>query len=72
MKPLELQKETEADPYILFEYSIRSPYMKESYFRRLRRFFEAISLDDKLFEVRTIKNWITYSGILFPHSTNNN
>jgi len=36
---LELQKETEADPYTVFEYSIRSPYTKESYFRRLRRFF---------------------------------
>jgi hypothetical protein len=66
MEPLELQKETEA------EYSIRSPYTKESYFRRLRRVFDAISLDGKLFEVRIIKNWITYSGILFSHSTNNN
>jgi hypothetical protein len=49
---LELQKETEADPYILFEYSIRSPYTKESYFRRLRRFFDAISLEGSTFESR--------------------
>jgi hypothetical protein len=49
---LELQKETEADPYILFEYSIRSPYTKESYFRRLRRFFDSISLQGPTFESR--------------------
>jgi hypothetical protein len=49
---LELQKETEADPYILFEYSIRSPHTKESYFRRLRRFFNAISLEGPTFESR--------------------
>ena len=50
MKQLELQKETAADPYILFEYTIRSPYTKESYFRRLRRFFNAISLEGPTFE----------------------
>jgi hypothetical protein len=52
MKQLELQKETAADPYILFEYTIRSPYTKESYFRRLRRFFNAISLEGPTFESR--------------------
>jgi hypothetical protein len=52
MTQLELQKETEPNPYILFEYSIRSPYTKESYFRRLRRFFDAISLEGPAFESR--------------------
>ena len=28
----------------MFVYAIRSPYTKESYFRRLRRFFDAIDL----------------------------
>ena len=32
------------DPYALFVYGIRSPYTKESYFRRLRSFFDAINL----------------------------
>jgi hypothetical protein len=45
-------KETQFDPYIIFEYSIRSPYTKESYFRRLRRFFDAISLGGTTFESR--------------------
>jgi len=52
MTQLELQKETQADPYIIFEYSIRSPHTKESYFRRLRRFFDAISLEGPTFESR--------------------
>lgn len=52
MTQLELQKETQVDPYIIFEYSIRSPYTKESYFRRLRRFFDAISLRGTTFESR--------------------
>jgi hypothetical protein len=47
-----LQKETAADPYILFEYPIRSPYTKESYFRRLRCFFNAISIEGPTFESR--------------------
>lgn len=50
MTQLELQKETEPDPYIIFEYSIRSPYTKDSYFRRLKRFFDAISLEGATFE----------------------
>jgi hypothetical protein len=37
---------------MLFEYSIRSPYSKESYFRRLRQFFDAISLGGPTFESR--------------------
>src|SRR5215831_3365635 len=31
------------DPYNIFVYAIRSPHTKESYFRRLRRFFDAIN-----------------------------
>lgn len=52
MTQLVLQKETQVDPYIIFEYSIGSPYTKESYFRRLRRFFDAISLGGTTFESR--------------------
>ena len=52
MTQLELQKETQVDPYIIFEYSIRSPHTKESYFRRLRRFFDAISLEGITLESR--------------------
>jgi hypothetical protein len=36
--------EDTADPYTMFVYAIRSPYTKESYFRRLRRFLDAIDL----------------------------
>jgi hypothetical protein len=38
------QKVEDTDPYTMFIYAIRSPYTKESYFRRLRRFFDAIDL----------------------------
>jgi hypothetical protein len=58
MTQLELQKETEPDPYILFEYSIRSPYTKDSYFRRLRRFFDAISLRGATFESRFLSGYL--------------
>jgi hypothetical protein len=45
--------EEEADPYALFVYAIRSPNTKESYFRRLQRFFEVIeSCNGKTFEER--------------------
>jgi hypothetical protein len=37
---------------MMFEYSIRSPHTKESYFRRLKRFFDAISLEGSTFESR--------------------
>jgi ABC-type dipeptide/oligopeptide/nickel transport system ATPase component len=40
----QLQQEN-VDPYTLFVYGIRSPYTKESYFRRLRGFFDAINLE---------------------------
>lgn len=36
------QQEEFTDPYSMFVYAIRSPYTKESYFRRLRKFFDAI------------------------------
>ena len=42
---------TDADPYALFVYSIRSPYTKETYFRRLRRFFDAIGHEGTTFEL---------------------
>jgi hypothetical protein len=41
----EQQQEENVDPYTLFVYGIRSPYTKESYFRRLRGFFDAINLN---------------------------
>jgi hypothetical protein len=49
---VEEQQEREVDPYTLFAFSLRSPYTKETYFRRLRRFFDAISLDGSTFEER--------------------
>jgi hypothetical protein len=39
----QVQNEEFIDPYSMFVYAIRSPYTKESYFRRLRRFFDAIN-----------------------------
>ena len=41
----EEQLQEKVDPYTLFVNGIRSPYTKESYFRRLRGFFYAINLD---------------------------
>ncbi|MFL6411204.1 MAG: hypothetical protein ACJ71K_08170, partial [Nitrososphaeraceae archaeon] len=47
------QQEENVDPYTLFVYGIRSPYTKESYFRRLRGFFDTINLDKgTIFEER--------------------
>ena len=49
------------DPYTLFVYGIRSPYTKESHFRRLRGFFDAINLaKDTTFEDRC--NTFAYKG----------
>jgi hypothetical protein len=49
------------DPYDLFLYGIRSPYTKESYFRWLRGFFDAINLDnDNIFSQRC--NTFAYKG----------
>jgi hypothetical protein len=41
----EEQQQENIDPYTLFVYGIRSPYTKDSYFRRLRGFFDAINLN---------------------------
>ena len=43
LNQLEEQEAIDASPYFLFSYSIRSPYTKETYFRRLRQFFDTIS-----------------------------
>jgi hypothetical protein len=48
----EQEENGEASPYTLFAFSLRSPYTKETYFRRLRRFYDAISLDGSTFEER--------------------
>ncbi len=49
---VEEPQEGEADPYKLFVFSLRSPYTKETYFRRLRRFFDAIGIEGNTFENR--------------------
>ncbi|HKI07540.1 MAG TPA: hypothetical protein VKA09_04035, partial [Nitrososphaeraceae archaeon] len=47
------QEEEEISPWTMFVYAIRSPYTKESYFRRLRHFFDSIELDKgSTFETR--------------------
>jgi hypothetical protein len=61
------QKGEDMDPYTMFIYAIRSPYTKESYFRRLRRFFDAIELCNGMrmekrcntfaYRARTDYNW---------------
>jgi integrase len=42
----------DASPYVIFSYSIRSPSTKETYFRRLRLFFDAVSINGSTFEDR--------------------
>jgi hypothetical protein len=55
------QQQENVDPYTLFLYGIRSPYTKESYFRRLRGFFDTINLDKgTAFEERC--NTFVYKG----------
>jgi hypothetical protein len=45
--------QTDTQPYALFVYAIRSPYTKESYFRRLRKFFDSVGLcNGAMFEER--------------------
>lgn len=57
----EQQQEENVDPYTLFVYGIRSPCTKESYFRRLRGFFDAINLaKGATFEERC--NTFAYKG----------
>jgi hypothetical protein len=50
----QVQNEGFIDPYSMFVYAIRSPYTKESSFRRLRRFFDAI--DSKTLKLGTISD----------------
>ena len=52
MNQLEEQPIVDANPYVIFSYSIRSPYTKETYFRRLKRFFDAVSINGSTFEER--------------------
>ena len=52
MTQLDGQIGTEAEPYALFVYSLRSPSTKETYFRRLRGFFDAIELEGTTFDTR--------------------
>jgi hypothetical protein len=52
LNQLEEQEAIDASPYFLFSYSIRSPYTKETYFRRLRQFFDTISVVRNKFEDR--------------------
>jgi hypothetical protein len=55
------EQQENVDPYTLFVYGIRSPYTKESYFRRLRGFFDAINLaKGTAFEERC--NTFAYKG----------
>ncbi|MGA9843490.1 MAG: hypothetical protein WBP64_00540 [Nitrososphaeraceae archaeon] len=42
IEPDQGRNEEDMDPYTMFIYSVRSPYTKESYFRKLRRFFDGI------------------------------
>jgi hypothetical protein len=57
----EQQQEENVEAYTLFVYGIRSPYTKESYFRRLRGFFDAINLNKgATFEERC--NTFAYKG----------
>ncbi|MGA8484451.1 MAG: hypothetical protein WB706_08635 [Nitrososphaeraceae archaeon] len=39
-------------PIYAIVFSLRSPYTKETYFRRLRRFFDAVCIDGNTFENR--------------------
>ena len=73
----QIQEQENMDPYTLFVYGIRSPYTKESYFRRLRSFFNTINLDKgKTFEercnsfahkARTDSNWAFSNILRFLH-----
>ena len=64
----QLQEQENMDPYTMFVYGIRSPYTKESYFRRLRSFFDAINLDNgKTFEERSTVLLIKQERILTGH-----
>jgi hypothetical protein len=49
---LDEQFGTDSEPYDLFVYSLRSPSTRETYFRRLRRFFDAINIEGSAFDTR--------------------
>ncbi len=42
-------KNNDIEPFIMFDYSIRSPQTKDSYFRRLRTFFEYSNIEGDTF-----------------------
>ena len=75
-----VQKEEEqfTDPCGMFVYAIRSLYIKESYFRRLRRFFDAINfckgetMDKRCnafaYSGRNDSNWAFGNILKFLHS----
>jgi hypothetical protein len=66
-----LGEQENIDPYTAFVYGIRSPYTKESYFRRLRAFFDAINLGKgKTLEERC--NIFVQKGIADPNWAFNN
>ncbi len=83
MSDYQLQEEDEeeqqenVDPYTLFVYGIRSPYTKESYFRRLRGFFDAVNLDKDttfkercntfVFKGRSDSSWAFNTIVRFLH-----
>jgi hypothetical protein len=66
-----LGEQENIDPYTAFVYGIRSPYTKESYFRRLRGFFDAINLGKgKTLEERC--DIFVHKGIADPNWALNN
>lgn len=82
MSDYQLQGEKEeqqdnVEPYTLFVYGIRSPYTKESYFRRLGNFFDAINLakgttfkercNTFAYKGRSNHNWAFNNIIRFLH-----
>ncbi len=72
------KEEVFIDPYSMFVYAIRSPYTKESYLRRLRRFFDSInfcegeSMDKRCnmfaYRGRNESNWAFSNILRFLHS----
>jgi hypothetical protein len=72
------EEEGLTDPYSVFVYAIRSPYTKESYFRRLRKFFDSISFckgetmgkrcNSFAYRARKDSNWAFSNIIKFLYS----
>jgi hypothetical protein len=77
----QIQNEGFIDPYSMFVYAIRFPYTKESSFRRLRRFFDAInffegeSMDKRcntlVYRARNYYAWAFSNILKFLHSQKN-